>query len=504
MSNPVLSMEKISKKFGPIYAIKDVDFNVYAGEVHALLGENGAGKSTLMKILSGIYASSSGQIKIRENIYKSISPKQASHEKISIIYQELSVIDELTVLENLFVGHMPTYKWVPYMVNWNLMAEKAKSIFEDMSVNINLNQTVEELSISYKQMIEIAKSLLFQAKILIMDEPTSSLSDTEISSLFKVIEKLKSQKVAIIYISHKLKEVQQIADRYTVLKDGHVVNTGMCEGKDNDFYIKHMVGREITYNDMKDINCSAPTVVEVKKITSKKHQYIKDINFDVKEGEIIGFFGLVGSGRTELMNCLFGADKISSGQILYKGEDITSKTPQQAVKNGIAYVTENRRQTGFFSNFSIGENIVIPKAIRDNKFYGMAGLKNDKEDRQIAQYQSKRFSVKSQNIDQNITELSGGNQQKVIVGKWMAMNPKLIIFDEPTRGIDVGAKSEIYGIMRELAREHVGVIMVSSELPEVLAICDRIAVFAKGKITRILSHKEANEDLILKYALKYN
>lgn len=505
MEKPILTMEKISKKFGPIYALKDVNLEIYPGEVHALLGENGAGKSTLMKILTGIYTPTSGEIKSLTQNYTELTPQQASDERISIIYQELSVIDELSVLENLFVGNLPIKQGLVKVVDWKTMKKKARDIFNQMGVKITLEQPVEEISISYKQMVEIAKSLLSEAKILIMDEPTSSLTDTEVSALFKIIEDLKAKGVAIVYISHKLKEIQQIADRYSVLKDGTVVDTGLCEGKNNDYYIRQMVGRDIAHNYVDpNRNPNTPVLLEVKNLSSRKDKRIQNVSFDVREGEIIGFFGLVGSGRTELMNCLFGADKISSGEILYKGKDITPKSPVHAVKNGIAYVTENRRQTGFFDNFSIGKNIAIPKAIKDHGFYGMGGIINRKAERKIAEFQSERFSVKAQNITQNITELSGGNQQKVIIGKWMAMNPSLIIFDEPTRGIDVGAKSDIYGIMREVSDVNVAVIMISSELPEILAVCDRIAVFADGKISRILDHKDANEDIILEYALKHD
>lgn len=504
MKQPLLTMEKISKKFGSIYALQDVDLEIYSGEVHALLGENGAGKSTLMKILTGIYTPTSGAIKTQNHDYKEFTPKQARNERISIIYQELSVIDELSVLENLFVGQLPRLNNFPWVADWKYMKTKAQAVFEKMGIDIQLEQAVEDISISYKQMVEIAKALLSEAKILIMDEPTSSLTDTEITALFKIIEDLKSQGVAIIYISHKLKEIQQIADRYSVLKDGQIVDTGLCDGKDNDYYIKRMVGRDIMH-DYVDANRdpNAPVLLQIKNLSSRKDKRIQNINFDVREGEIIGFFGLVGSGRTELMNCLFGADKISSGQIIYKGKDITPKNPLHAVKNGIAYVTENRRKTGFFDNFSIRKNIVIPKAIKDNKYGGMGGIIHKKAEQKIALYQSQQFAVKSQNISQNITELSGGNQQKVIIGKWMALHPHLMIFDEPTRGIDVGAKSEIYRIMRAVAETHVAVIMVSSELPEILAICDRIAVFADGEISHILDHREANEDMILEYALKH-
>ncbi len=502
MKKPILTMKNISKRFGPIYALQDVDLEIYTGEVHALLGENGAGKSTLMKILSGIYTPTEGEIITQKQTYKTLTPKQASDERISIIYQELSVIDELSVLENLFIGKLPAIKYG--VVNWQEMKEKAQDIFKQMGIEMKLNQPVEEISISYKQMLEIAKSLISNAKVLIMDEPTSSLSDTEISALFKIIEDIKAKGVAIIYISHKLNEIQQIADRYSILKDGKVMDTGLCQDKDNEYYINRMVGRDVHHNYVNtNIDANAPVLLEVSNLSSRKDKRIANINFNVRQGEIIGFFGLVGSGRTELMNCLFGADKITSGKILYKGQDITPKNPLHAVKNGIAYVTENRRKTGFFDNFSIGKNIVIPKAIRENKFSAMSGLIHKAEEDKVAKYQSKQFAVKAQSISQNITELSGGNQQKVIIGKWMAMQPNMIIFDEPTRGIDVGAKSEIYRIMREVAEKNVAVIMVSSELPEILSICDRIAVFADGKISHILNHNEANEDIILKYALKH-
>ncbi len=503
MHKPILSMQKISKKFGSVYALQNVDLEIYPGEVHALLGENGAGKSTLMKILSGVHIPTEGDIIIGEGVYSSISPQQAKDHGIAIIYQELSVIDELSVLENLFVGHLPTKKGMPICVDWHKMETKAKAIFEKMGIELDLYMNVEELSISYKQMLEIAKALLMDAKLVIMDEPTSSLTSSEIDALFKIIDDLKKQGTAIVYISHKLAEIQQIANRYTVLKDGQTIETGLCEGKSNTYYVQRMVGRDVQHNYVNpNPDAAAKTLLEVKNISARRYPKIQDVSFDVKAGEIIGFFGIVGSGRTELMNCLFGADKITQGQILFDGYDITPRSPLHAVKNGIAYVTENRRKTGFFDNFSIGKNIIIPKALRDSPLEGMYGRIKAKEEQAIMEHQATRFSVKCEDIEQNITELSGGNQQKVIIAKWMAMEPKLIIFDEPTRGIDVGAKSEIYNIMRKLAEHHVAVVMVSSELPEILAVCDRIAIFAEGEIVDILSHHEATEDKIMHLALK--
>jgi D-allose transport system ATP-binding protein len=496
----MVKMEKITKEFSGVTALNDVDFNLLPGEVHVLLGENGAGKSTLMKILCGVYEPSGGDIFVSGSHFSKLSPKEAASNGISIIYQELSVINDLSIAENIFVGKLPTRKvFGIQMVDYQYMQETTITLLERVGLKRRPDLLVGELSISEKQQVEIAKALAADAKVLIMDEPTSSLTDGEIEKLFKVIRQLKSEGVGIVYISHKLKEIKKIGDRITVLKDGTFVATRDVATTETDELITLMVGRELqskyTKNDHTNTE-PVEVIFKVKNLT-RKDEKVKDISFQLNKGEILGFAGLIGSGRTELMNAIFGSDPIKSGEITLKGKTLKIKNPYDAVKNKIAYITENRRETGFFHNFEIWKNISISSLINDSKFGGLSGLVNKREEIKWAEKQKDNLSIKCSSIYQNISELSGGNQQKVIIGRWLAAESDLFIFDEPTRGIDVGAKSDIYKIMRELTDNGKGVLVVSSELPELLAISDRIAVFHEGKLNGILTSEEATEEKIM-------
>jgi D-allose transport system ATP-binding protein len=503
-SSPLVEMKGIIKTFGGVQALQGVDLNIYPGEVHVILGENGAGKSTLMKILSGTYPPTSGKIIIAGHTYISLTPTQAAHLGIAIIYQELSVINELSALENLFVGRIPLRKRLGMrVVDWPLMEREASTALQSLGLKIDVHTPVRHLSIAHRQMIEIAKALMRQARVVVMDEPTSSLTNVEVARLFAIVRQLRQEGRAVVFISHKLDEVRQIGDRFTVLKDGSTNGSGMVGTVTNDDLVRMMVGRTVKQYFLNEsaIDRGQPPVLKVSNVSSRDRRWVHDVSFDLFAGEILGFAGLVGSGRTELMNCLFGTMARRSGKIELQGRDITPRGPVEALKNGMAYITESRLQTGCMPNFSIKDNVVISRSVKISPLRGMWGLIRRREEDRIAEEQRKLVGIKCSSIDQNITELSGGNQQKVLVGKWICIHPDVFIFDEPTRGIDIGAKSEIYRIMRELSGQGKAIIMVSSELPEILAVCDRIAVFKGGRIVRILEGTSASEEQILELAI---
>ncbi|HBO37912.1 MAG TPA: allose ABC transporter ATP-binding protein [Pasteurellaceae bacterium] len=504
MKQALVQMRNISKQFGAAQVLKKVDMDIYSGEIHALLGENGAGKSTLMKILSGLHSPTSGEIIIDDTKYDQLNHKIATKLGIGIIYQELSLINELTVLENLFIGRLLTKKVMGIsIIDWAKMRSQAAIVLLRLGIKINLDEKVANLSISYKQMIEIAKVIISDVNILIMDEPTSSLTNSEIDYLFFIMRELKKHGKAIIYISHKMNEIRQICDSYTILKDGSRVSSGMLKDISNQEIIKLMVGRNLEYRLTTHSNPKSDDVIfEVSHLIGKKMKQVNDISFSLYRGEILGFAGLVGAGRTELMNCIFGVDKCLSGKIYLYGKEITPSSPLDAIKKGMAYITESRRENGFFHNFSIKQNITLPKYLKDGGYKGAIGLLNPQQELEVARQQQESLSIKCTSVEQNITELSGGNQQKVIIAKWMICEPNIIIFDEPTRGIDVGSKTEIYKTMRQLAQTGKAILMVSSELPEIMTVCDRIAVFREGKISTILDNSpDLNEETIMSWAL---
>ena len=547
MATPYISMAGIGKSFGPVHALKSVNLTVYPSEIHALLGENGAGKSTLMKVLSGIHEPTKGTITINNINYNKLDHKLAAQLGIGIIYQELSVIDELTVLENLYIGRHLTKKICGVnIIDWREMRVRAAMMLLRVGLKVDLDEKVANLSISHKQMLEIAKTLMLDAKVIIMDEPTSSLTNKEVDYLFLIMNQLRKEGTAIVYISHKLAEIRRICDRsltnkevdylflimnqlrkegtaivyishklaeirricdrYTVMKDGSSVCSGMVSDVSNDDIVRLMVGRELQnrFNAMKEnvSNLAHETVFEVRNVTSRDRKKVRDISFSVCRGEILGFAGLVGSGRTELMNCLFGVDKRAGGEIRLNDKDISPRSPLDAVKKGMAYITESRRDNGFFPNFSIAQNMAISRSLKDGGYKGAMGLFHEVDEQRTAENQRELLALKCHSINQNITELSGGNQQKVLISKWLCCCPEVIIFDEPTRGIDVGAKAEIYKVMRQLADDGKVILMVSSELPEIITVCDRIAVFCEGRLTQILTNRDdMSEEEIMAWAL---
>lgn len=501
----LVKMQGITKKFPGVLALSNINFDLKSGEVHVILGENGAGKSTLMKILSGVYEPDEGLIIINGNEYSSLTPKKSSDNGIEIIYQELSCINDLPIYENIFVGKLLTKKILgKKIVDVKAMKAKARELLDMVGLDIKTTATIGELSVSQKQLVEIAKALSAEAKVIIMDEPTSSLTIEETKNLFRIISDLKSKGLGIIYISHKLGEIKQIGDRITILKDGKYITTKNVVDMNIEEMINLMVGRELKtkYTQGKREYIKRDKVLLKVENLTRADNKVKDVSFELYEGEILGFAGLIGAGRTELMSALYGAEK-AKGKIWFDGKEYKLKNTYHAIKNEIAMLTESRRQTGIFQNFEVWRNISSGWLIKKSKGKGLLGLTNVNEERKIAGKYKEALNIKCSSIDQNISDLSGGNQQKAIVAKWLAAGAKIFIFDEPTRGIDVGTKSDIYNIMNTLTKEGKSILMVSSELPELLLVCDRIIVFRDGQISAIITCDQATEENIMTAAAKY-
>lgn len=490
-----LVMQKINKSFSGVSVLKDVDFSVNAGEIRALIGENGAGKSTLMKILCGIYEMDSGKISIDgSDVTSKYTIQEAGRQGVVMIHQEIVLVQGMSICENIFMGMEP--KTAFQTVSFSKMINETKKLLEQLDMeDISPERLVETLSISQQQMVEIARALAKNARIIIMDEPTSSLSDREVSLLFKQIRRLKSQGVAVIYISHKMDEIFEIADSVTVMRDGcHIVSNNI-EKISYEEIIRHMVGREISEYYPPHIPCFGEEVLKAENVTTDK---VRDISFTLHKGEIFGLAGLVGAGRTEFINAIFGVEAVRSGQILYCGRTFHAKSPREAVKNGIALVPEDRKLNGLFLENSIAYNMTITVL---DRFIRWMFPNRKKEKKIIAQY-ADMLSIKMAGTEQLAVELSGGNQQKIVFSKWLASEPKVLILDEPTRGIDVGAKAEIYHLMHEIARSGVAIIMISSELPEVLNLSTRIGVMCEGRLVQIfdLREEEVSQEKIMYYA----
>lgn len=501
---PLVQMKNITKRFPGVVALDRINFDVQPGEVHVLLGENGAGKSTLMKVLSGAYTPDDGTILLNGKEHKQLTPHLSAEGGISIIYQELSVVNWLTIQENIFMGRLPSKKIGSIaVVDYKSMSEATEKLLAQVNLITRKPTTsVGDLSISEKQMVEIAKAVAFNAKVIVMDEPTSSLTEEEVQKLFAIIRQLKAEGKGIVFISHKLSEIQEIGDRITIMKDGGYVGTFPVKDLTTDDMVRMMVGREIksNYQHLPEENYQFGEVMFYCRNLTRKDGKVKDVSFDLRKGEILGFSGLVGAGRSETMCAIYGAAPKSSGEIWLEGEKLSIQNPYQALRQGIGLVTENRRETGFFKNFSNGRNIALARQLKASSFNGMWGLTNRREEVKIAEEQRQKIQIKCTSLNQMTAQLSGGNQQKVILGKWMAAGVKLLIFDEPTKGIDVGTKSEIYKLMRSLADAGIGVIVVSSEMPELLGLCDRIAVMADGRIIETYEVAEATEEKLAKAA----
>ncbi|CAM2876969.1 sugar ABC transporter ATP-binding protein [Paenibacillus sediminis] len=487
-----IQMKNIHKAFGTNQVLTGVDFDLRDGEVHALMGENGAGKSTLMNILVGLHPLDKGSIKIKgqETYFK--SPREAEQNGIAFIHQELNIWPEMTVLENLFIGKEMTTKLG--LLNLKEMKALAMEQFRKLSVMISLNRIAGECSVGEQQMIEIAKALMTDSKVIIMDEPTAALTEREIQKLFEVIASLKREGVSIIYISHRMEEIFTICDRITVMRDGKTVDTKEIPDTNFDEVVRKMVGRELTERYPLRNPKPGKVALEVKNASHKGH--FQNISFAVRSGEILGFSGLMGSGRTEIMRAIFGLDSLDDGEIWVNGKKVNIRTPNDAIKLGIGFITEDRKDEGLILDFSIRENM----ALTNLHSFAPKGIISEKKEKEFVDLLIKRLKIKTQSGETAAGNLSGGNQQKVVIAKWVGTGPKVLILDEPTRGVDVGAKREIYELMNELTDRGVAIIMISSELPEVLGMSDRIIVIHEGKISGELSREEANQEKIMTLA----
>lgn len=485
-------MKNIYKAFGTNAVLEGVNFDTHGGEIHALMGENGAGKSTMMNILTGMHKKDQGTILINGKEQSYTNPKEAEEHGVSFIHQEMNTWPQMTVLENLFIGKEIKNKIG--FIRSKEMKTLALKTFKELGITMDLDADVQTLSVGQQQMIEIAKALMTDCQVLIMDEPTAALTDREIRMLFKIIQHLKTKEVAIIYISHRMEEIFEISDRITVMRDGMTVDTTLTKETNVDDVVRKMVGREISdYYPKKNAELGE-TVFEVKNLSGTSG--FENISFSVKSGEIVGFSGLMGAGRTEIMRGIFGIDPISQGEIILEGKKVQLKNPSTAIKAGVGFLTENRKEEGLVLDFSIKDNISLPSIDE----FRVRGLIDTKTEDEFVQLLMKRLTVKAQNEDISAGSLSGGNQQKVVLAKWIGIGPKVLILDEPTRGVDVGAKREIYQLMNELAERGVAIVMVSSDLPEVLGVSDRILVVHEGKIAGELSRTEATQEKIMNLA----
>jgi ribose transport system ATP-binding protein len=485
-------MEHIRKEFPGVVALKDVSLELRAGEVHALLGENGAGKSTLIKVLGGIYAAESGAIRIDGNPAAITSVEDAQKNGIAVIHQELVLVPHMTVAENIFLGREPST--ARRTVDFKKMNADVKAILDSFELNISPDEEVSSLTIADQQMVEIIKALSFNSRILVMDEPTSSLSEKDVGFLFETIRKLKKNGVGIIYISHRMSELKQITDRITVIRDGEYIGTRETASAATDDLIAMMVGRQLTNYYTRDYGSPVETVLEVRGLSDGK--LLKNINFELKKGEILGFAGLVGAGRSEVMKCVFGIDPFTGGEILVEGKPAKIKNPEDAMALGIGLVPESRKIEALFPVMSVMYNITL-KSLKE--FIRGFFVNREKEEAITREYVD-GIAIKTPTYAQLAGNLSGGNQQKVIIGRWLATRPRILILDEPTKGVDVGAKAEIYAIMNNLAKEGVAIIMISSELPEVINMSDRVIVMSNGAITACMSREELSQEKIMKYA----
>jgi ribose transport system ATP-binding protein len=491
-STPLLEMVKINKSFPGVRALTDVDFDLRSGEVHALVGENGAGKSTLVKILSGALQTDSGRIIMKGRVIPIKSPRMAQNQGICIIYQELNLIPHLSAAANISLGCEPV---TAGLIRLKEMKQRAARLLQDLGIDIDVSIPVKFFSVAQQQMVEIAKALISHSKILIMDEPTSALTTGEINTLFSTIKKLKERGTGIIYISHRLEELFDIADRVTVLRDGRSVGTAPIREMDKAKLIHLMADRDLKEYYPRIRSKPGETILEIRNLSSG--QKLKNVSFTLKQGEILGIAGLLGAGRTELARLIFGLENPDEGQIFRNGQESKIISPRQAIKAGIGFLTEDRKQSGLVLQLSVADNISLPNYDR----FSRLGWIKRRALKSLADKFVKELRIKTPATDQKVFYLSGGNQQKVVLSKWIARQPDILIFDEPTRGIDVASKVEIYELMNQLTARGVGIIMISSELPEIIGMSDRILVMYQGKISAEFDAREATQQKILAKAL---
>ncbi|MDD4493957.1 MAG: sugar ABC transporter ATP-binding protein [Eubacteriales bacterium] len=498
MQEELIRMEHIDKTFPGVKALNDASFQLLSGEVHALVGENGAGKSTLMKVLTGVNRKDKGEIYVRGEEVQINDIRDSQKLGIVMIHQELNLMNHLTVAQNIFIGREATDKSGIFL-NDREIEKKSLEIFKKLNLNINPGEKVGRLTVAKQQMVEIAKALSYDSKVLIMDEPTASLTDSEIADLFRVIRMLRDEGKGIIHISHRLEELKQISDRITVMRDGCYVDTANTKECEIDDIISMMVGRVIYVekpeNAMKE---DAPVLLEVKNLTSGKN--VKDVSFSVREGEILGFSGLVGAGRTETARAIFGADKLDSGEIFVRGKKVNIHEPADAIKHGIAYLSEDRKHFGLTLNMAVDINIALANM---KQYTNPAGFIKARSIEANAKDKVEKLDIRTPTIKQLVKNLSGGNQQKVVIAKWLTNDCDVLMFDEPTRGIDVGTKSEIYKLLNLLAQHGKAIIVISSELPEIMRISNRILVMCEGRITgELINNDDLDQNTIMHYATK--
>ena len=493
--NPILDVRGLTKTFSGVKALDDVQLTVRKGEVHALMGENGAGKSTFMKCLIGLLTPDSGQIIFDGTALKSSSVHNVLKKGISMIHQEMLLVPELTVAQNIFLGRETTHGLFGWL-NDRMLTRQAGQLLAQMGVSIRPDAKMKALSIAEMQMVEIAKAISNNAKVIIMDEPTSALADAEVATLFRIIRELTQKGVAIIYISHKMDEVFAIADTITVLRDGHYIATKPATELDENALITMMVGRELGSLFPESTGQRGPEVLSVRNLG--RHSAFSNINFTVHAGEILGIAGLMGAGRTEIARAIFGLDRPHTGEIFINQKQAAINSPKDAIRHGIGYVSEDRKRLGFIPDLSVSANLTLSSIAKHAK----NGLLRNRSESETAGNMMTDLRIKASGADQKVVYLSGGNQQKVVIGKVLLAAPSLIILDEPTRGIDVGAKAEIYKLINQLKAAGIAIIVISSELPELLGLSDRVMVLAKGKQTAMLARDEATQEKIMRYAMQ--
>lgn len=492
----LLEMKHITKTFPGVKALDDVNFNLKKGEVHILLGENGAGKSTLMKVLAGAHAPDGGELILEGQKLQRLNPITSQKNGIGIIYQEFNLVPYLSVAENIFIDHMP--KKNGFMIDHKGMHEESERLLEGLNMKVDTHAHASDIPVAQQQMVEVAKALTHNLKILIMDEPTSSLSDREIEQLFKTIKKLTDQGIGIIYISHRLQEIPLIGDRITILRDGKYICTEEVQGITTQQMIKLMVGREISNLYVREHHEPGELALKVTDLCSKRSR-LKHAGIELRRGEIVGLSGLVGAGRTELARAIFHVDPYDSGTIEFFGEELEANlSPGEVIEKGLSLIPEDRKRQGVSLILSIAHNVVMASLDRLNP----GRVINTNKERSIVDRYVNELSIATPSTEQLVQNLSGGNQQKVVLAKWLCTEAEVIIFDEPTRGIDVGAKGEIYTFMNALAKEGKAILMISSELPEVIGMSDRIYVMRDGQVVKELSHTEATQELIISYAME--
>ena len=495
MSDLLVQMQGIDKSFDSVAACLNCQFELRPGEVHALIGENGAGKSTLMKILAGVYKKDAGTIYLRGQEVDIPNPHAAQVLGITMIHQELNLMPHLTIAQNIFIGREPRSA-IPFVLDDVKINQQAQELLSSLNLNLNPKMRVGGLTVARQQMVEITKALSYNSQVMIMDEPTAALTEAESEELFHMIHRLREKGMGIVYISHRMEEIKRISDRVTVMRDGQYVDTQPAADITIDRMIALMVGRTI-YESKPEIpeEESADIVLEVRNLNRGRE--LQNVNFTLKRGEILGFAGLMGAGRTEVARAIVGADPVDSIDLTVKGRKVTIRSPKDAVKHGIGYLSEDRKRYGLVTGMDVANNVAMASMPR---FLGALGIVDDAKINETAEYHVEMLAVKTPSVKQKVRNLSGGNQQKVVIAKWLTADTDILIFDEPTRGIDVGAKSEIYKLLNELVRQGKSIIMISSELPEILRMSHRIIVMCEGRLIGELNSSEATQEKIMQYA----